>query len=96
VLVNQNQTLLDIAVLQSGDWTACFALALANNISITKELKSGDEIIPTAIIDGDAVGELKSRNARPASAIQIDADGDFAGNKSGIDFWIIEKDFVVS
>jgi len=97
VPVKQNETLLDIAVLQSGDWTAVFTMALVNNISITKDLKSGDQVEPVPAIDTDVVAELKSRSARPASAIVAGQAEDIdPGDKSGIGFWHIEKDFVVS
>lgn len=91
VRVKYRETSLDIAVMNSGSVEGVYELALLNNISITKDLTSGEELIPGSAIDGDSVIELKSRGARPASAIDS-AEGEIL---EGIGYWRIGVDFIV-
>lgn len=91
VKVKHKETILDVAVLQSGDMTGIFEMALLNNISLTKDLKSGDELIPGAVINEGVVSELTSRIAKPASAI-ISPPEEIL---EGIGYWRVFGDFIV-
>lgn len=91
VKVKDKETLLDVAILNTGDFMGVFGMALQNNISITKDLASGDVLDVSPVINQSVVTELRSRNARPASAL----DETMPLNR-GIGFWRIFVDFVVS
>lgn len=91
VRVKDKETSLDIAVLNSGSVEGVFELALLNSLSITQDLASGYELIPGSVIDEEALDELHSRRARPASAIDI-SEGE---QLEGIGYWIIGNDFIV-
>lgn len=90
VKVKHRQTPIDIAVLQSGNISGVFELALLNNVSISKELASGEELATGTVINEDIVRELKSRNARPARGIKPPN-----GNNEGIGYWRVFVDFIV-
>lgn len=91
VKVKNNETLLDVAVLASGDVGAMIELALINNVSLTKDFTSGDSIITGTVLNADNVNQLTARKARPASAIVAGENGIL----EGIDYWAIWKDFIV-
>jgi hypothetical protein len=91
VLVKDRETSLDIAVINSGSVEGIFELALLNNISLTKDLVSGEELIPCNILDDDAKNELISRGARPASSVDI-SEGEIL---EGIGYWRLQVDFIV-
>lgn len=91
VKIRHRETLLDVAVLQAGNISGVFELALLNNVSITKDFASGEELMTGAIVNQDVVTELKSRNAKPARGISI-----VPGQQNeGIGFWKVFVDFVV-
>lgn len=90
VKVKHRETLLDVAVLQTGSVYGMFEMALLNNISITKELASGEELMPGTVISKETADELRSRNARPAKAIKPDDP-----LKEGIGYWKVFVDFIV-
>lgn len=92
VKVKYRETLLDVVILASGNISGIFEYALLNNSSITKDLVSGDELIMAAAIDTAIVGELKSRSARPASAIDVSQ----AIILEGIGYWRVWVDFIVN
>ncbi|MGQ0737671.1 MAG: hypothetical protein ACT4OJ_01300 [Bacteroidota bacterium] len=91
VRIKENETSLDVAVLNSGHVDGVFDLALTNGLSITQDLVSGDELMTGPVIDEEAKTELGSRRARPASAIDIN-EGE---QLEGIGYWIIGNDFIV-
>jgi hypothetical protein len=91
VTAKLNETIQDIAVKQCGDFSAMFELALLNNISLSEELASGQQLSYETIVDSDIVAELKSRRARTATALPPGTT-----DNEGIDYWAIEVDFEVS
>ena len=69
IKVQENQTLFDIALQEYGTAEAVFALAYANNISITDILQTDTELtLPTGIpINNNAAEYYKKNNVKPAS-----------------------------
>lgn len=86
----QNQSLLDIAVQTSGSLEAVIALAAVNGLSVTDSLEAGMELTEAPAVNRDMAAYYSARNIRPATAVI----GEYYGE--GIEFWIIEFDFVVS
>jgi hypothetical protein len=90
MIAQQNQTLLDIAIMATGTIESVFSIAQANDISITDiPVPGNDYIIPT--------GTLTDNNALQYLA----QNGVTIGTKGqtlplGIGYWIIETDFTVS
>jgi len=92
VKVKNKETLLDIAVLTAGSLTGMFELALLNNISLTKDLQSGKQLLAGSVISEAAITELKSRAAKPSHAVIEIPD---EPQKLGIGYWKIGFDFKV-
>lgn len=96
VTVRNNQWLGDIAIQESGSFETLFDLAVANEMSITADLKIGQQINLTKIDDKGIVEAFYKNEEFPASALRMANDevqDDCAG---GIGCWIIEDDFIVS
>ena len=64
------QSMLDIAIQTSGSAEATFALALANDLSITDDLSAGQELQTVAVVDRDIFGYYRNKALTPATAIQ--------------------------
>ena len=67
IKVNENQSLLDFAIQTAGDASTAFMLALANDISITDELETGQELIPAGIMVKDITDYYTNRKLKPAT-----------------------------
>jgi hypothetical protein len=69
------QTLLDIAIQYYGDVTCAIDIALHNNISLTSDLTTGQELeLPAVVTQGKAVSnlrEIKKQNIQPAGALPV-------------------------
>ncbi|WP_282333238.1 hypothetical protein [Pinibacter soli] len=83
------QTLIDLAIQASGSLEALFDIALLNGISITDELTIGQIYKLTEVVDDSVVNNLYP--LKPASALF-----DISDQSEGIDYWAIEKDFIVN
>jgi hypothetical protein len=97
--VLNRQTIFDIAVQRAGDASAAFALALANDISLTEDLKTGQELIPAGVIAKDITDYYTNRQLKPATGIieieEVTPSGEGGSSFWGIGFWEIETDFIV-
>lgn len=87
-IIQPGQTLLDIALQELGDVSRANEIAIMNGISITDDLQPGTSLL---LPDPSGVARFifnlfKDRGNIPASAII---------KEEGIEFWAIEKDFVV-
>jgi hypothetical protein len=92
IVVKDRQTLFDIAVQAMGDADAAYELARLNDISVTEELESGQQLLmPDEATDESTVGEFKTKKWCPATA---DQEQDVI--PGGIGFMGIEIDFIVS
>jgi len=88
------QTLIDLAVQELGDASRAFELAVLNGLNISDDLIAGQEIlVPEAAREKKAVVLLFTDKANaPASA---DITGELKTQAEGVEFWTIEKDFIV-
>ena len=88
--VLSQQSLFDIAIQTTGDASAAFELAVANGISITDELETGQELTPVNMAVKEITGYYANRRLKPATGLtemEIPIDG--------IDFMGIEIDFII-
>ena len=72
IKVSENQSLLDFSIQTAGDASAAFALALANDISITDELQTGQELIPAGMAAKEITDYYTNRKLKPATGITDD------------------------
>lgn len=74
ITVRNNQSLLDIAIQYKGTVEAAFAIALANNISLTDDLMTGQElIIPhTKFYNKLILDNYQGKGFLPATAVTDD------------------------
>jgi hypothetical protein len=86
--IEANQTLLDIAIQELGDASRANEIAVMNGMSITDDLQPGAVLLIPEIarIFKFLANIFKDRGNTPASAIIVE---------EGIEFWLLEKDFVV-
>lgn len=93
VTVCEGQTLIDIAMQYCGDALAVADVAKLNGLGITDELTPGQTIlIPDVAIDKVKIVEAFA-GLVPAS--KDDDDNVLDQVLDGIDYWIIEEDFIV-
>ena len=96
--VLNKQSLFDIAIQTAGSAEAAFALALANDKSLTDELIVGEPVIPS-LGGGGAFNRLianyyDAKQLKPATAATDEQFSEILGE--GIGFMGIEIDFIVS
>lgn len=77
VLVQQGQSLLDIALQTTGSAEAAFDLALKNGLSITDDLSAGDELLTTDLFNKHIKSYYDNRNIKPATALTEELSGIF-------------------
>lgn len=92
----ENQNIFDISLQEYGSIEKVFDLLEDNNlfnltedISVYKDLKTGRETFKKDIVE-----YYNSRNLKPATAIS-DEEQYLLDNYSGIDYMIIENDFII-
>jgi hypothetical protein len=83
------QTLVDIAMQQTGDSTGVAGLALVNNIGITEKLAIGEELQNAKVINPATVQQFETQLVQPAS-------DDNHQTLGGIGYWRIGIDFKIS
>lgn len=91
------QSLLDLAIQHTGSVENAFALALANNKSLTDDLEAGENIELTAYgiqQNKDILNYYTAKKLQPATGF---SSQQFSNDKpQGVDYWAIQMDFVVS
>ena len=95
IAVKNNQCLFDIAIQTLGSAEAIFAIAEANNISISDNLTTGQKLqIPRENVHAQRkIAEYYAvNNIYPATAI----DDNKTIVPEGIEYWAIEYDFTVN
>lgn len=93
--VFEGQSLLDAALQKCGSIESLILFAQKNNISITDELLSGTDLLDPDVNDQDIVDYYSKKNLHPATAI-TGTQYNKTISMEGIEYWIIEKDFIVS
>lgn len=93
ILINEGQTLKDIATQYLGNAERVGEIALLNDINITDDLVIGAELlIPDVELDkASTINHFKKNNIVPASSIDV-AVGE---EEEGINYWAIEEDFII-
>lgn len=85
----EGQSLIDIAIQQAGDPTDVFALALANDISIT-DVPGAGRILKSVPIVNQVVSDLYLRDRIYPATIGLEIC------PCGIGCWTVGIDFIVS
>lgn len=87
--------MLDIAMEHSGTTEAAWAIAQANGLSLTDDLKL-EPMPKPAITNQRIVTNFLTLRHSPATGITNAEINQQLGAGEGIEFWAIEYDFVVS
>lgn len=93
VVILHNQSILDIALQHTGSVENAFALALANDLSITDDLEAGEalNLEPSTLNQNkDILNYYTAKNIQPATAITAAVE-----QPHGISYWAIGIDFIV-
>lgn len=91
-----NQSLLDLAIQHAGSVENAFAIAVANGLSLTDDLESGEalNLEPTTINQNkDILSYYQSKKLQPATAVTQLPEIE---RLEGIGYWAISVDFKVS
>lgn len=95
--VIDGQWLGDIALQNLGAFEGVIALAIANNISITEDLQSGQEIILTDIVSTPMSQYYNKRGLKPGTIRTAVYEGETPIEPpDGIGYWFIGVDFIAS
>lgn len=90
-MILTGQSLFDIAIQECCTVEEAFAIALANDVSMSAELAPGTKLKPGQPVDVRVADYYRVRNLKPAT---FTADGVL--NFSGIGYMAIEENFVVA
>ena len=92
-IVDHNQSLFDLAVQHLGDVSQALSYALLNDISITDDLKAGSFLIDGSPLNTGLIKYFADNNFVPACGF---TKSDNEIQLSGIDYWGIGVDFIVT
>lgn len=98
ITILHNQSLLDLAIQHTGTAENAFDLALANNRSLTDDLQAGESLgLTTHGIqpNKDILNYYQSKKLQPATGINYQSST-INDKPRGIDYWVIQMDFIVS
>lgn len=93
-VVISNQSLFDVALVEYGSVLAVFDLALHNNLSITDTVPAGTELKLPPSEEMDI--SVQDYWIRKSQNIATYTNVDLTTQLTGINYWIINKDFEVS
>lgn len=94
ITVRDRQCFLDMAMQYAGDAPAAVQMAFNSLLPVTQLFAPGDLLPMPAVIDTDITTVFKTEKAIPASSSSAFSGGGTDADE-GIDFWIIENDFIV-
>lgn len=96
-IVLNNQSILDIALQHTGSVENCFAIAIANGISVSDLLAAGTSLlIPEGLQnDNDVLNYYSAKKIQPATAITEGQDTEIPTLK-GIGYMSVGGNFKVS
>ncbi|MFA7448819.1 MAG: hypothetical protein WCY77_10305 [Weeksellaceae bacterium] len=89
----QGQSFLDMVLQETGSIEEALKMAVANNRSLTDDLKIGESIQGTKIINQKVVDFFTPEQKKPATAWN---KTQFVTKPEGISFWAINVDFEVT
>ena len=90
-VVHEKQSLLDLAIVNTGVLEQAFELALQNNLSLTDKLEVGNVIDISSEANVDVKNYFKNNKLIPAT----DYDEADVVMLEGISYWGINYDFIV-
>ena len=97
IVVLHHQSFLDLAIQHTGAVENTFAIAVANGLSLTDDLESGEalNLEPTTINQNkDILSYYQSKKLQPATGVSH--TGSSSLQLQGIGYWVISNDFKVS
>lgn len=94
-IVKNGQSILDIAIQESGSAESAFDLAMKNELSPSDVLTIGQELFDVDVAKKEIVRQYSLKEIFPATAITNAQFTETLGGE-GIEFWGIEYDFIVS
>ncbi|WP_165020141.1 hypothetical protein [Dysgonomonas sp. ZJ279] len=89
-IVLEGQSLFDVAIQECGSVEGAFALAVANNVSISNELPSSESLTKTAITAKRVVDYYNQKELKPATWSTAKE-----AKLTGIGYMTIEENFTV-
>lgn len=92
VPLQKHQTILDLALQYCGSAEALADIARLNDINETEEVAAGSMIWVPEEIDSKVVKFLSDGNYKPVTGIY----NNLPEAQEGLEFWIIELDFIIS
>jgi len=96
VEILKRQSLADVTIQQTGNMEAIFEIAENNECEIDGDLIAGGDPLRCNIINNKPIADyFRINNVRPATSITLDEIRAILNKKEGIDYWIVEDDFVV-
>lgn len=95
VTVLNNQTLFDLAIRYCGSPIAAFAIARANEMSVSAIINAGEEINIPLQLNADVVDYFNRKNHQPATGWNPVRNG-AQPKQEGISFWAINDDFIIT
>lgn len=93
-VVQQGQSILDVAIQQCGSVESILDMAALNGISVTDDLNAGTPLVMPDAKDGKVVSYYSVNRVTPATAVTLDEINQHP--VGGINFMGIEIDFIVS
>lgn len=94
--VRRRQSLLDISIQQTGSMEEIFDIVHDNSKSISDDLIVGEDIIANNLTVKSIADYFRINDIRPATAITMEEINAIVGRLEGVDYWIVERDFVVT
>ena len=91
-VVQQGQNLIDIAAMHCGDVSFLFSIAFLNNISPTAEVAPGTDLIMPEDVSVELVAYLSVKS----EVVATNNDFKKFEKPSGIGYWAIGDDFIIS
>lgn len=95
VVVEQGQSLRDIALQNCGDISALIDLAWMNDLSITDDISAGTVLQLPEVVNQDVVSYFKSKRENE-NLIPATGNADDSIELEGIGYWYIGLNFKVS
>lgn len=89
--VYQGQTFFDKVLECTGNVENAFEMALLNNLSITEDLVIGNVLVKSEVTNKRITNIFNEKN-KPATAFSLQ----MMEEKTGIDYMIIETNFIVA
>jgi len=94
VTAHQGQSIFDIAIQWGGDVAWAITVAKLNGLSVTESLVPGQQVeIPDQPANREVFSYYYRKGLVPATSITTEFD---AVENEGLDYWIVEVDFIIT